>query len=77
MAASVLNSPRAIEVSIHVVQAFVRLREARLESAAIRRELDALDRRLGGHDIAIRQILETLRQLTTAPAQPRRRIGFL
>jgi hypothetical protein len=77
MAATVLNSRRAIEVSVFVVRAFVRMREALAEHKEIGRRLDELERKLGTHDQAILQILAALRELTR-PAEPQRRyrIGF-
>ena len=78
MAATVLNSPRAIEVSVYVVRAFVQLREAVSTHREIGKRLDELQRKVGTHDHAITQILGTLRQLTQpADAPRRRRIGFV
>ena len=78
MAAAVLNSPRAIEVSVYVVRAFVQLREAMVLNAEIGKRLDELERKVGTHDRAIGQILEAIRQLTQPPPAPKgRRIGFL
>ena len=50
MAASILNSPRAIEVSVYVVRAFVHLREALLGHKEIGKRLDELERKVGTHD---------------------------
>ena len=78
MAATVLNSPRAIEVSVFVVRAFVQMREALVAHREIARRLDALERKVGTHDSTIRQILDAIRQLTQPPEPPkRRRIDFL
>ena len=78
MAATVLNSPRAIEVSVHVVRAFVEMREALVAHKEIARRLEALERKLGTHDSTIRQILDAIRRLTQPPEPPKRkRIGFL
>jgi len=78
MAATVLRSPRAIEISVHVVRAFVRMRETLVAHKDLGRRLDELERKLGSHDRAIGQILEAIRQLTLPPEAPkRRRIGFL
>ena len=78
MAATVLNSPRAIEISVFVVRAFVRMREAILVHAQLGKRLDELERKVGTHDRAIGQILDAIRQLTQPPEIPqRRRIGFL
>jgi ORF6N domain len=78
MAASVLNSRRAVEVGLFVVRAFVQMREALAAHKEIGKRLDELERKVGTHDRAVGQILEAIRQLTQPPATPkRRRIGFL
>ncbi len=77
MAATVLNSPRAIEVSVFVVRAFVRMREALARHKEIGEQLDELESKVGTHDRAIGQILEAIRQLTQPSEPRRRRIGFL
>lgn len=78
MAATVLNSPRAIEASLFVVRAFMRLREAVAASAELGKRVDELERKLGTHDRSIGHILDALRQLTQPQDTPRRRrIGFL
>ncbi|MGH9576055.1 MAG: ORF6N domain-containing protein, partial [Terriglobales bacterium] len=77
MAATILNSPRAIQVSVFVVRAFVQMREALVAHREIARRLDALERKVGSHDRAVIQILDAIRQLTQPPASPKRRIGFL
>jgi len=76
MAASVLNSPRAVEMSVYVVRAFVRLRELLATNRACARKLDELESRLQTHDEAITGILRTLRELMNPPASERRGIGF-
>jgi acyl-coenzyme A synthetase/AMP-(fatty) acid ligase len=78
MAAAVLNSPRAIEVSVYVVRAFVQLRDTLSANAEIARRLEQLERKLGSHDRAILEILQALRQLTQPAEAPKRRgIGFV
>ncbi len=77
MAAGVLNSSRAVEMSVLVVRAFVNLRHAIAEHEAIARRLDDLERHFTGHDDQIRGILDALRLLASpAPVPERRRIGF-
>jgi hypothetical protein len=78
MAASTVNSARAIEVSVYVVRAFVQMREALAANREIGKRLDELERKVGTHDRGISHILDALRQLTAPPETPkRRRIGFL
>lgn len=78
MAATVLSSPRAIEVSVFIVRAFLQLRQAFAANRELGRRLDELERRVGTHDTAIGEILAAIRQLASpAAAPPRRRIGFV
>ena len=77
MAANVLNSRRAVEMSVFVVRAFVRLRETLTASRELARKLWELERRVGSHDIAIRELVAVIRGLAERPQDPpRRRIGF-
>jgi hypothetical protein len=82
MAASVLNTPRAVEVSLYVVRAFVELRETLATHKELAKRLDELEsrleRKLATHDQAIASILEAIRQLMTPPTPTKkRRIGFV
>lgn len=77
MAATVLNTPRAITVSVYVVRAFVKLREALRTQKDFARKLDDLERRLVEHDAKFRVIFEAIRELMKpTPVPPKRRIGF-
>jgi hypothetical protein len=76
MAATILNSPRAVEMSLFVVRAFVRLRELLASNTALARKLDELERKYKHHDEAITAILSVIRELTHPPATKRRGIGF-
>jgi ORF6N domain-containing protein len=76
MAATVLNSERAIEMSVFVVLAFVRMRRAIAGNRHILTKLAELEHRLKGHDAEIEGLMEAIRELM-APEEPnRRRIGF-
>jgi hypothetical protein len=78
MAATVLNTPRAVEMSRYVVRAFVRLRGVIAANEQLAKKLDELERRLNDHDQAIVEVVRAIRQLTApAPAVPKRKIGFL
>jgi hypothetical protein len=78
MAATVLNSPRAIEVSVFIVRAFLQLREALAANRELAKRLDELERRVGTHGRAIGEILAAIRQLAAPPEPPRKRgIGFV
>jgi hypothetical protein len=88
MAATLLSSPRAIEVSVYVERAFVRLRELAVthhdlakrltepedKTAAVAMSHDTLSRNTRAQ---LKQVFDTLRELMTPPAPPRRPIGFV
>jgi hypothetical protein len=76
MAATVLNSERAIEMSVFVVLAFVRMRRAIAGSRQMLTKLTELERRLEGHDTDIRDLMQAILELMN-PAEPTRtQIGF-
>ena len=74
MAASVLNSPRAVETSVQVVRAFVRLRQMLSTNAELSRKLAALEKK---YDIQFKAVFEAIRELMT-PLEPKKKrpIGF-
>jgi phage regulator Rha-like protein len=77
MAASVLNSERAVKVSVYVVRAFVKLREILGAHKQLARKLAELEKRLEGHDEQIAALIEAIRELMAPPpAAERKRIGF-
>lgn len=76
MAAAVLNSPRAVEMSLYVARAFVRLRDLFVANPVLAEKLDELERKVGRHDAAIAAILKTLRDLMVPQISTRRGIGF-
>jgi hypothetical protein len=77
MAAAVLNSPRAVEVSVFVVRAFVKLRELALAHKEIGQKLNELERKIAGHDQAIAGLIDAIRELMAPPAPKRKHpIGF-
>jgi hypothetical protein len=75
-AANVLNSPRAVEMGVHVVRAFVRLRELLASNESLAAQLDELERKYQHHDKAIAAMLTAIRQLLHTPDSKRRGIGF-
>ena len=91
MAAMVLNSPRAVEVSVYVVRAFVRLREAALQHKDLAQQLaelqDKTESLAMSHDTfsrntraQLKQVFDALRELTIPsepPPPPKRPIGFV
>jgi two-component sensor histidine kinase len=88
MAATLLSSPRAIEVSVYVVRAFVRLRELAVSHGELSMRLDELEGRTedlaASHDALsrdtraqLKQAFDALRALMTPPDPPKRPIGFV
>src|SRR5450631_412190 len=80
MAATILNSSRAVEMSVYVVRAFVQLRELLASNKELARRFaqleTRLDKKLTTHDEAIAAILSAIRQLMHPPVPKRRPIGF-
>ena len=77
MAANILNSPRAVAMSVYVIRAFVKMREDVAANAAILRRLAEIDKTLLVHDVTLREILQKLRPLLEPPPQPPKpEIGF-
>ncbi|HEX9198205.1 MAG TPA: ORF6N domain-containing protein [Acidobacteriaceae bacterium] len=76
MAASVLNSPRAVEISIFVVRAFLRLRETLATHRALATKLAELEQRLETHDNEIEEIIKAINELAMPPEKPAQQIGF-
>jgi hypothetical protein len=76
MAASVLNSPRAVEMSIYVVRAFVRQRETLATHKALAAKLAELEQRLETTDHNIVEIVKAIHMLAMPPEKPVRQIGF-
>ena len=76
MAATVLNSSRAVQMSIFVVRAFLRLREWASGQAELSARLTDLERRVGQHDHELKAIIEAIHQLIQPPPAHHRRIGF-
>ena len=88
MAATVLSSPRAVEVSVYVVRAFVRLRALAASHGDLAKRLDDLEQKTEAlamsHDtfsrntrIQLKQVFDALRELMTPPEPPKRPIGFV
>jgi hypothetical protein len=87
-AATVLNSPRAVEVSVYVVRAFVQLRELSRSHQDLAQRLDALEHKTEQlamqHDTfsrntraQLKQVFDALRELMIPPEPPKRPIGFV
>ena len=76
MAANVLNSRQAIQMSVYVVRAFVQLRGRLWENRELMRRLQDLERKVDDQGGELHSLFEALRRLMTAPERPRRPIGF-
>jgi len=76
MAAAVLNSPRAVQVSVYVVRAFVKLREMLSSQKKLAEKFAELESKLEKHDRQITVIVDAIKQLMREPEKPKRRIGF-
>ena len=77
MADTILNSPRAVAMSVYVIRAFVKMREDQATNAAILKRLAEIDKSLLTHDTALRDIYQKLLPLLSPPPDPpRRKIGF-
>jgi hypothetical protein len=84
MAANILRSQRAIQMSVFVVRAFIRMRQMLIEQRDLARKLAALEKeltaRLDIHETAINEILGQIRRLLSPPSgpePPKKRIGFV
>ena len=84
MAANILRSPKAIQMSVFVVRAFIRMRQMLVEQRGLAHKLAKLEEeltaRLDVHETAIHEILGQIRRLLSSPPEPeppKKRIGFL
>lgn len=73
MLATVLNSPVAVQASIQIVRAFVRLRQMLAGNAELARKLEALEKK---YDAQFKVVFDAIRQLMTPPETKKRKIGF-
>lgn len=79
MAATVLNSPQAVQMSLFIVRAFIRMRDELMTNAVVLKRLAQIDKTLLEHDLVLRDVVEKLLPLLNAPPEPeppKRRIGF-
>jgi hypothetical protein len=79
MAANVLRSPKAVQMSLYLVRAFVSMREQLASNLSVLRRLAEIDRKLIEHDVVLREVLERLQPLLDAPDEDegdKPKIGF-
>jgi hypothetical protein len=74
MLANVLNSERAVRVSVQVVRAFIRLRETMAAHADLARKLAEMEKK---YDAQFKIVFEAIRQLMAQPDPPKKKIGFM
>ena len=77
MLASVLRSKRAVDVSVFVVRAFIRMRRMLADQRQLAIKLAELERKLGAHDRSFQVVFATIKQLMQPPVPKRKRIGFV
>jgi phage regulator Rha-like protein len=76
MLANVLRSERAIQVSIRIIEIFVKIREMLFTHKDILQQLEKMEKKLTGHDEDIALIFEYLKKLLNPPQTPRNKVGF-
>jgi hypothetical protein len=77
MAATILNSERAVAMSVYVIRAFVNMRQEFLANATLEARLEKIEKTLLSHDSALRDVIQKLRPLLLPPPEaPKPRIGF-
>jgi hypothetical protein len=77
MAATILNSPQAVRMSLFIVRAFVKMRERLVMTHLLEKHLAEIDRKLLSHDASLRDVYERIRPLLLPPpVPPKRKIGF-
>lgn len=76
MLSSVLHSPRAVQVSIQIMRAFVRLREILSTHKELAFQFRELERKVGKHDEDIQAIFRAIQRLMAEPEKPKGRMGF-
>ncbi len=74
MAVNVLNSPRAVEASVQVVRAFVRMRNMLASNAELSKKIESLEKKYDGQ---FKAVFDTIKKLMTPPTKPKSAIGFV
>jgi hypothetical protein len=77
MAATVLNSDRAVEMSVFVVRAFVRVRATLAANKELAGKIEELEKHLATHDGSIQEIVRLIKRLMEPPPARRSKIGFV
>ena len=77
MAATLLNNPRATEISVHVVRAFLEMRALLSSNQTISKKLLSLENKVSQHDRAINELMDSMREPPTKAQPAKRPIGFV
>lgn len=76
-AANILNSHKAVAMSVYVIRAFIRLREELAANTTLEKRLAVIEKTLTTHDAALRDVIQKIRPLLAPPPEPpRKKIGF-
>ena len=73
MAATILNSPRAVEMSIFIVRAFVKLREMLISHKDLKHKIEEMEKK---YDSQFKIVFNAIKELMAPPEKPERKIGF-
>jgi len=76
MLANVLRSKKAIQVSLRIIEIFVKIREMLSAHKDILLKLEQLEKKVTSHDADVQVIFQCLKQLLNPPLEPRPRVGF-
>jgi len=76
MLSSVLNSARAIHVNIHIMRAFVKLRELMYINSDLKLKLQKIDIKLIDHDKKFGMVFDAIKEIQKPPEKKKRKIGF-
>lgn len=76
MLSAILNSDRAVKVSIYIIKAFVRLRQILSTHKYLAQKLNNLEQKHKKHEIEIEIIFETIRKMIDYDEKPKNKIGF-
>jgi hypothetical protein len=78
MAANILRSNRAVQMSVFIVRAFVRMRERLAATRDLEKRLAEIDKTLISHDVALRDLFNKIKPLLLPQEnKPNRQIGFI
>jgi ABC-type molybdate transport system permease subunit len=77
MAATILNSPIAVKMSVALIEAFVRLRQELASTRELAKRLAEIEKTVIAHDVALKQLSQVIKPLLAPPPDsPRKKIGF-